>query len=305
MNMERFRLPEEMSRASREASSERESEERFYDLLETLVPQLRERWERELEEKVGTGEMDFSQACRKIESVIAEREKALYHSYTPVTKGSFDWMEIPLESEKLNSTVERLLSSRLEENLLGSGAVAKVYRVENTESICVKVVENEQTYRMGNTIFQESQFLEDLSDYEVDGVRTPHFIQCFSGGRMNAIVMEEIRGASLEQIMNGDEGFPEQFDFSDFFARLKRYFEALHRKNYFHLDIAPRNIMVDRETGLPVVIDFGKAKHFQFSEEVTLEAERDLAGFEAVKAETKNFLGGKSRKGSIDKKSFL
>lgn len=306
--MNEFFVPEAVPprQGEKKEQEAQDPEENFYDLLELLGNELSKRWESELVPKIEKGEMTFTEASEQVEVILKEREKALYQKNTPLMKGSFEWMEIPLDGEQLNKTIDRLLSSRLEENILGSGAVAKVYRVENAPGICVKVVENEQNYHKGNTVFQESQFLEDLADFEVEGVRTPHFIQCFSGVRLNAIVMEEVYGATLEQIMNGDEEMPENFFFKDFFERLKKYFDALHTKNIFHLDIAPRNVMVDRVTGLPVVIDFGRGEHFAFSEDVRLEPEKDYAGLMAVKAETKSFLEGRRGQNhrTIDKESI-
>lgn len=274
-------------------------EDLFYDLTDSLGAELGERWRAELEPKLNSGNLTYEQACESIRKVIAEREKVLHQRYVPLTDVHPDSI-IEIGAENRRNIIELLLSSNTERNALGAGRVAEVYRVEGSCNICCKKVRNYDAYgdREENSMYQEAQFLEDLVSFEVEGARVPRFVQCFAGGDLDAILMEEIDGKSLEQLMNGDEEFPVLFDLDEFFLALGNFLNKLHdQKGIYHLDIAPRNVMVDRKTGRPILIDFGRAKKFDFSEEVKLEGDRDLAQFEAVRAEVKQFLKGQLQRG--------
>lgn len=274
-------------------------EDLFYDLADSLGEELGGRWKADLEPKVISGDLTYEQACGSLRRIIAEREKVLHQRYVPLTDEHAESM-IEIGAEDRQHIVERLLSSNTERNALGAGRVAEVYRLEGSRGICCKKVRNYDAYgdREENSMYQEAQFLEDLVSFEVAGARVPRFVQCFAGGDLDAILMEEIGGKSLEQLMNGDEEFPVSFDPDEFFLALGNFLNKLHeQKGIYHLDIAPRNVMVDRKTGHPILIDFGRAKKFNFSEEVKLEGERDQAQFEAVRAEVKQFLKGQLQRG--------
>ena len=235
--------------------------EDWEEIVENLPDELRKHWATKLMPLVEAGEITNVDACRIVREAIAKRAKALGAYVTHDEQKSE-------KSIEQTSIFQRLMETQTAEHEIGSGNVAKVYEVAGAEDFCLKVVWNQDAYKEENTVSQESYFLETLSNFTVAGVRTPHYVDFFSGLQMNAILMERINGSGLDKIMAGEEEFPAKFSFEDFFRRLEEYFEALHKKNIFHMDVFPRNIMVDRETGLPVVIDFGKSKHKYFSEEV-------------------------------------
>lgn len=275
-------------------------EDRFYDLVDVLGKELGGRWKGTLEPKINSGEMTYGQACDTLDKIIVERERVLHQRYVPLTEPHVESMT-EVAPEERQHIVERLLLSNTEGNALGSGRVAEVYRVDGAHNICCKKVKNYKAYsdEEENSMYQEAQFLEELMGFEIDGARVPRFVQCFAGGDFDAILMEEVSGKSLEQLMNGDEEFPASFDMDAFFRTLGKFLENLHdQKGIYHLDIAPRNVMVDRETGLPVLIDFGRSRKFDFSEEVKLEGDRDRAQFEATRSEVKQFLSGQLQRGS-------
>lgn len=283
---------------SNPASSKQEKidwADHFYELLDTLGDELGRRWQDDLEPKIDSGNLSYQQACAVLDDILLKRDEVLHKRHDPLTKANEE-MVGEVNAEERRRLIERLLLSNSDENALGSGRVAEVFRIDGSRGICCKKVKNYKAYRdeEENSTYQESQLLESLLNFEVEGVRAPRFVQCFGGGDFDAILMEEVNGKSLEQLMNGDEDFPEKFDPDVFFKSLEKFLDVLHeRKQVFHLDIAPRNVMVDRLTGLPVLIDFGRARRFDFSEEVRLEDSRDRAGFEATRAEVRDFFRGK------------
>lgn len=71
--------------------------------------------------------------------------------------------------------------------------------------------------------------------------------------------------------------------------------KRLHQAGIVHLDIAPRNIIIDKETQMPTFIDYGKAK---FSKKID-DQEKDLSvllNLIGQKPERDLFSGGKNSK---------
>lgn len=59
----------------------------------------------------------------------------------------------------------------------------------------------------------------------------------------------------------GKQSFPEGFAYNEFFEKLSSYVEVMHtEKGIAHLDLKPANILIDRKTCLPFLIDFGEAQ---------------------------------------------
>lgn len=92
--------------------------------------------------------------------------------------------------------------------------------------------------------------------------------------------MEELDADGLQHILNGTVEPPENFDAFRFFDEYAAFIESLHEAGIVHGDIAPRNVMVDRKTGKPRVIDFGRSKRLSLTgkkrEELLGQDERDL-----------------------------
>ncbi len=152
------------------------------------------------------------------------------------------------------------------ESLLGEGGIAKVFDLGN--GYCLKLMPNRENspqrdlYKLGNTTQQEAKFLRELNDFEYQGVRTPKVTAYYVGRKGTAIIMETMDATNLQQALNGKEKFPENFNYEDFYGRLSEYVDQLHtKKGIAHGDLFARNVMIDRQTGRPVVIDFGRARH--------------------------------------------
>jgi hypothetical protein len=76
------------------------------------------------------------------------------------------------------------------------------------------------------------------------------------------LAMQRINGANFKEILKGEKKLPADFDPDVFFKDLKDFFNFMHNEaGIFHCDFADRNLMIDYDTGRPVVIDFGNAVH--------------------------------------------
>jgi RIO-like serine/threonine protein kinase len=163
------------------------------------------------------------------------------------------------------------------ERYLDKGGAAVVYTLSN--DVCIKVLtdrhssisENREHYDLGVSVEEEAEILRILTSFSKSGVRTPAYkalVKSSKPGGTAAIVMEQLNAVNLKHVLLGKEEMPSSFNREKFFEALETYLVALHEEMRFaHNDLEARNIMVDRETGLPYVIDFGRAKRLEGKED--------------------------------------
>lgn len=82
-------------------------------------------------------------------------------------------------------------------------------------------------------------------------------------GQFPFIVMGYIEGETLEEFVvrafrEGDG--PDEEWVRDFFLKLIEALDSLHSQGLVHRDVKPANILIARETGDPILVDFGLAK---------------------------------------------
>ncbi len=255
-------------------------------------------------EKLADDDGDYKAALSKLKIFYTERRNVL--EKTSVNK--IEGLEIDEESLKHDIANFAIVQGD-QERLLGNGAVAEVFYLRGIykSDCCVKIVYNEKMYAEGNSLEKEHGFLQKLQDVEVDGVRTPKPFYSFSNLKMKGLVMEELDAFNFRRIIDGfttagiKDELPSDFDLDGYFSKLKKYFNHLHSLGIYHGDIALRNLMVNRKTGLPVVIDFGKARLASELDKTNLNlpdyAKSDLAALDSAKAEAKEWFAKTVRKG--------
>jgi serine/threonine protein kinase len=172
--------------------------------------------------------------------------------------------EADSESEKTADLIKQFISNP--DNFLGSGGAGKVYNINDQ---CIKLIENKhgninsKMFKLGNNVFEEFNIQTKLNGFIVNDVFSPKTSRLYFGKETNAITMERLDAVNLQLVLNGEEKFPENFDLDTFFDKLENYINEMHSQHgIIHLDLEPRNIMVDRISSDPRVIDFGDAKIF-------------------------------------------
>ena len=167
------------------------------------------------------------------------------------------------------------------ESLLGRGGFGVVYRAKHLElEISVAVKEyfpTELSVREGKTIHPTgseyaSAFQEGLDRFLKEGKQLERFRGCpnivicrdlFRANGTAYMVMEYILGASLSQLLQKRESGGNPFTERNLVSVMHPLLEGLrtvHDSEVYHRDIKPSNILVRREDGVPVLIDFGAAK---------------------------------------------
>ncbi len=153
---------------------------------------------------------------------------------------------------------------------IGFGGAGKVFSYGFGSGVCVKIMKNRHRgaesarYNLGNDPKTEAIITSRMSACEVSGVRSPSCLAFLEGGEYGVILMEELNAVNLQLVLNGDEKMPENFNFEKAMDSLYEYVEKMHSEmDIAHNDLYARNIMIDRESGNPYVIDFGRSIDFR------------------------------------------
>ncbi len=225
------------------------------------------------------------------------------------------YLEKVFEGEEKNEQERRvlqylsLLKNELmnEENYIDQGGLAKVYSMGDRD-ICIKIMRNRHlsanpnAYDLGAKPLEEFVIMETLHGFDRGGIRAPIPEACIESGDSSAIIMERLDAVNLQHVLNGQEKMPEGFKSREFFTSLDEYLNALHsEKGIAHMDLYPRNIMIDRKTGKAFVIDFGRAQRiFNLGEdEKQKRIDADFDRYDEMFGELEKFDGGKEVKKEI------
>ncbi len=212
---------------------------------------------------------------------------------------TLQYRENSQEEEKRAVDFTRYIATVMqnEEYFIDNGGAARVYDFPNQTSTCFKVMKNRHIdpnaskYDLGAAPTQEFSFMEKVRGLEKLGCRAPIPEMCIESGDTSMIVMEKLPAINLQHIFNGKGDLPEGFDYEIFTESLQEYIDALHtEKRIVHGDLYARNVMVDTDTGLPYVIDFGRSRSIEKdAEEVAqVHAEKDWARFDEIFLQLEN-----------------
>lgn len=165
---------------------------------------------------------------------------------------------------ELTRNVEEIIANP--DKYIDSGGAGDVYRF-SSDKICIKVFKGHKSRQEKKTgidyVGIEARMTLRLAGVEIDGVRSPicyGYWKSDTDGR-SAIIMEELDAINLQHVFNGNAQLPEGFDVETFVDSLYSYIDHLHTEyDIVHGDLFARNVMVDKQTGLPRVIDFGESK---------------------------------------------
>ena len=143
---------------------------------------------------------------------------------------------------------------------LGSGAMGVVYRAEDImlqRPVALKMIEPEmaKTQAAVDRFFSEARALARL--------RHDNVVQIYAFGKHELsyfFAMELVDGEDLDSML--DEHFRNGTTMPldrtlEIITKVAAGLTAAHSRNLVHRDVKPSNVMIERETGRPVLLDFG------------------------------------------------
>jgi eukaryotic-like serine/threonine-protein kinase len=142
---------------------------------------------------------------------------------------------------------------------LGTGSMSKVWRAQDRKEgtmVALKVLDIEKTLRF------ESRFADRVKPSEGEIAVTllhPHIVHTMEHGRSTSgeqfLVMELIDGVGLAFLVDAQNAVM-QSNRLRIMIELGEAVEYIHKQNWIHRDICPRNVLLDKDYTLKL-IDFG------------------------------------------------
>lgn len=170
------------------------------------------------------------------------------------------------------------------------GGAGSVHRLSG--GVCFKAIEPRRfspgahLMDIGNPVAVEAQYLAGISRLNVRGVRTCKCYGFFESSRPedpDILLMEELDAVNLQHVLNDTASAPDSFNPETFLDDYWDFLDELHRQGIAHGDVAPRNVMIDRKTGKPRVIDFGRSQRIpREGSKRDRFVDKDAADFELV-----------------------
>lgn len=158
---------------------------------------------------------------------------------------------------------------------VGFGNYSNVYQDTRDNGLCYKKYKPGAEKRMNITASTEMGFMEKVYGLDSD-VKTPYplglaevVLKNQETGAMSLVkvlAMEHFANSTrLEDVLSPKskdlkKDFPESFDPQVFFFKLTNFVHKMHNElSIYHRDLFSRNVLIDNETGDPILIDFGDA----------------------------------------------
>lgn len=169
------------------------------------------------------------------------------------------------------------------EQRIDFGKSADVFR-DPLNGYCYKVVTRQMEALL--KVEDEAQFLLELQNIKSE-VKVPNPIFSieatvkgeYSGKLKNKSIlcMETLNGVTLKDIFDRKKELPENFDIIKFCSVLNRFIKIMNEEyDIYHRDLHEGNIMIDNETGMPCVFDFGLSKKKILTDEDPYKTEVDV-----------------------------
>ena len=172
-------------------------------------------------------------------------------------------------SEALRAALEARLGSQYDvESLLGQGGMGSVFRATDRtlhRAVAIKVISGDVA---SNPELKERFLLEART---VAKLRHPNIVAVYSAGDADGLlyfVMELVPGESLRELL-AREGKVEPQRAERILYELALALDYAHQNGIVHRDVKPENILLDRETGRAMLMDFGVARALEGSGNIT------------------------------------
>ena len=223
-------------------------------LLARLPMELQEVWEDRIDS------LSESEQVEMLAQVLKKRSQSVdptQETHELLPEGVEIFERFPDEVKELLGRLKDS-SQKIE---IGYGKAAHVVAAKGQEGVCYKVLlPHEQQPPGTNDIARETE-LQQKAYAELDGtadVRVPAIFGFIHESGTRAMIMELLNAVSVRQVVEEKVAdLPAVFNIDQFIVALQNFVNTMHEKRIYHRDLHGGNILIDRETGLPCVIDFG------------------------------------------------
>lgn len=149
---------------------------------------------------------------------------------------------------------------------LGAGTMGIVLRAEDLflqRPVAIKIVEPAIDRQLTDRFIKEAQALAQ--------VRHENVVQVYAFGRFQSasyLAMELVTGQSLESIIDAHTAAHDVVALPRAVAILRAMaqgLDAVHARSLVHRDVKPANVIIEKNTDRPVLIDFGLARRHSAS----------------------------------------
>lgn len=194
------------------------------------------------------------------------------------------------QSEETPETVDFLNEERIKQQVdliyekmsegLGHGKTAEVVHVpEYRPAVCYKIIAERRLEELYESTFNappynspkiEAYFLSRAGEIHKK-VKVPQPLCFWEGtsdmlGRFKILILEKLNAFTVQDLLMNEARLNPDFDFEEFSKNLTDFVQRMNSEGIHHNDLTVTNVMIDRETNTPCVIDFGDAEK-EFGEE--------------------------------------
>ena len=175
--------------------------------------------------------------------------------------------QVPLKIETAKKIIETSETERLERciqnhelnaKLHKQGGNAEIYTSPNPvyKNICLKKIKDRPQI-LYNNVDNEMSFQIKVRAL---GIKTPlPLLSVETKDGRKFILMEFIKGETVSDILNKPSLLPKKFNYEVFCKAPEEAVAKMHQAGIYHRDLHSKNVMIEKSTGLPVIIDFGTA----------------------------------------------
>lgn len=174
--------------------------------------------------------------------------------------------------ERIKEQVD-LIYEKLSEGI-GHGKTAEVvYIPQYKPSVCYKIIAEKRLETMYDSTFNappynspkiEAYFLSRTQDLH-RSVKVPQPICFWEGtsdmlGKFKILILEKLDAFTIQDLLMNEAQLGPDFDIQKFSDDLTDFVQRMNAAGIHHNDITVTNVMIERGTNSPCVIDFGDAE---------------------------------------------
>ena len=156
--------------------------------------------------------------------------------------------------EAAHDLIDEIMAKRVK---IGEGKNAEVFFSSKgaKQDLCIKQLRQVSERPHYQSIDWEMKLQDEAHKLEVK-VPQP-ILALITEDDQSFMVMETIKGKSLQDIAGQALNPPASYKHNEFWGKLEGMLARLHDNRIYHRDLHLGNIMVDFQSGEPVLIDFG------------------------------------------------